>query len=99
MIDLIASLANLTAALRHCRRGKRQSQGYQKFLLNMPTNILEIREQLLTDTYTWCPYRAFMVCDPKKREVLAAPFRDRIVHQAIQQVIGPRIHAAIPTNS
>ena len=99
MIDLIASLANLTAALRHCRRGKRQSQGYQKFLLNMPTNLLEIREQLLTDTYTWCPYRAFMVCDPKKREVLAAPFRDRIVHQAIHQVIGPRIHGAIPSNS
>lgn len=99
MIDTVASLANLRAALHHCRRGKRRSQGYQKFLLHMPTNLLEIRDQLLTHTYTWCPYRAFLVCDPKKREVLAAPFRDRIIHQAIHQVIGPRIHAAIPPNS
>lgn len=99
MIDTIASLANLSAALRHCRRGKRRSQGYQKFLLQMPAKLLEIREQLLTHTYKWCSYRAFFVCDPKKREVLAAPFKDRIVHQAIHQIIGPIIHAAIPANS
>ncbi len=99
MIKQIASLANLRAALNHCRSGKRESQGYQKFLLHLPGNVLAIRDELLSNTYKWSPYRAFNVCDPKKREILAAPFRDRIVHQAIHQIIGPRIHGVIPQNS
>jgi hypothetical protein len=33
------------------------------------------------------------------RKILAAPFRDRIVHQAIYQVLGQTINAAIPLNS
>ena len=65
----------------------------------MPSSILEIREELLAGTCRWLPYRTFTVCDPKRRLILAAPFRDRIVHQAIYQVLGPTLDALIPHNS
>lgn len=65
----------------------------------MPDNLLAIRQALLTNSYQWSCYRSFFVCDPKKREILAAPFKDRIVHQAIHQIIGKKIQDVIPGNS
>lgn len=99
LLDEVASLSNLTRALRHCRKGKRSSQGYQKFLLEMPDKLLEIRKQLLENDFQWQAYRSFYVCDPKKREILAATFKDRIVHQAICQQIGWMIDSRIPGTS
>lgn len=99
MLDQVAAPHNLTRALYHCRRGKRESIGYQKFLLGMPENLLEISQDLMSQSYQWLPYRPFWVCDPKRRLILAAPFRDRIVHQALYQVIGPILDREIPGNS
>ncbi len=73
--------------------------GYQKFLLDLPDALFIIQKQLRDGSFAWHDYRKIIVCDPKRREILAAPFRDRIVHQAICQVIGPAIDAAIPGNS
>lgn len=99
LIDEIASFSNLSRSLAHCRRGKKLSQGYQKFLLDLPDALHRMHGELLRDEYRWQPYRKFFVCDPKKRAILAAPFRDRIVHQAICQVIGETINTTIPKNS
>jgi retron-type reverse transcriptase len=99
IIEQVASDQNLLSALHHCRRGKKTSQGYQKFILGMPETLLKMQQDLLSGTYQWLPYRSLEVCDPKRREILAAPFRDRIVHQAIHQVIGAKIEASIPLNS
>ena len=73
--------------------------GYQKFLLELPDALFIMQRQLREGTFTWHDYRKIIVCDPKIREILAAPFRDRIVHQSICQVIGPTIEASIPKNS
>ncbi len=99
LIEEIASFTNLSQSLAHCRCGKKLSQGYQKFLLDLPDALHRMQGELLRGEYRWQPYRKFFVCDPKKRAILAAPFRDRIVHQAICQVIGETINAVIPKNS
>lgn len=99
LLDDVASIANLSEALAHCRKGKRRSQGYQKFLLHMPEALFNIRDQLLSQTYKWRAYRSFFVCDPKRREVLAACFRDRIVHQALCQKIAPLIEQVMLPSS
>jgi hypothetical protein len=95
----IAELQNLSRALAHCRSGKRLSMGYQKFLLTLPAGLMTMRGDLLENRYQWHPYRKILVFDPKRREILAAPFRDRIVHQAICQKLGATINASIPDNS
>jgi RNA-directed DNA polymerase len=99
LIWQIADYRNLTAALRHCRKGKRASAAYQKMLLSLPDSLISTHHELLSGTYQWLPYHKMMVCDPKKREILVAPFRDRIVHQAMCQILGPTMDLRIPKSS
>jgi hypothetical protein len=99
LIEQIASLQNLTKAMRHCRRGKRKSRAYDRLLVHWPERLLNIRDQILSGTYPWQAYHEMKVFDPKPRDILVAPFQDRITHQAICQIIGPLIDAQIPKNS
>ncbi|MCC6766203.1 MAG: group II intron reverse transcriptase domain-containing protein [Deltaproteobacteria bacterium] len=39
--------------------------------------------------YAWGPFHRFWVSDPKRREIRAAPFRDRVVHHALFNVLDP----------
>jgi len=44
---------------------------------------------LLNQTYQHGGYREFIVSDSKKRKIKAAPFRDRVVHHALCNIIEP----------
>lgn len=57
--------------------------------MQMSSNCIEIREQIIEQSYAWGPYENKEVCDPKRRIIHKAPFRDRVVHQAIAQVLDP----------
>lgn len=46
-------------------------------------------EELRTEAYQPGPYRTFYIHDPKKRMISAAPFRDRVVHHALCNIIEP----------
>ena len=52
----------------------------QKFEANLAENLNELCDDLLTRRYKALPSKCFVVKYPKKREVFAAMFRDRIVH-------------------
>jgi len=81
------------------RDGKRESRGYQLMALRRSEELVAMSQQLATAEWPWQPYHQFVVCDPKRRTIYAAPFRDRVVHHAIHQVIAPIIDALIPRNS
>jgi hypothetical protein len=40
-------------------------------------------------TYIPGPYHIFRIFDPKERTIACAPFRDRVVHHAIVDVLTP----------
>ncbi len=44
---------------------------------------------MLDGSYKPGAYRSFYIRDPKRRLISAAPFRDRVVHHALCNVIGP----------
>ena len=46
-----------------------------------------------------CGYRSFLVHDPKRRLISAAPFRDRVVHHALMNVIGPLLERSFIDDS
>jgi len=52
-----------------------------------------LRQELATRTYRPGPYRSFYVRDSKRRLISAAPFRDRVVHHALVNVIEPLFEA------
>lgn len=52
----------------------------QKFERNLRENLEALCDELLSRTYKALPSKCFVITYPKKREVFAAMFRDRIVH-------------------
>lgn len=59
------------------------------FERRLEDNLFSIREELLSGTYRHGRYEPFTVNDPKQRIIHKAEVRDRVVHQAIVNVIEP----------
>jgi len=85
----VCDFGNLLCAAEKALRGKRRGPAPSRFLLNLETELCLLQEELMAQTYRPGAYREFEVCDPKRRLVSAAPFRDRVVHHALCNVIEP----------
>lgn len=89
LFEKICSFENLYLAYLKARKCKRYRPEILKFSYNLEENLLRLQEELLNQTYRHGNYREFIVCDSKKRKIKAAPFRDRVVHHALCNVIEP----------
>lgn len=85
----IASFDGLYEAYQRARRQKRYRDEVLRFRLDLEGNLLVLLNELLTKTYRTGRYRFFHIYEPKRREVAALPFRDRIVQHALCRVIEP----------
>ncbi len=57
-------------------------------LYDLENNLLQLERELHAETYRPGGYTSFYITDPKRRKISAAPFRDRVVHHALMNVIG-----------
>jgi hypothetical protein len=80
---------NLMRAWRKARRGKRGQPPAATFEANADWNLLALQLELQERRYQPGPYTSFTICEPKRRLISAAPFRDRVVHHALCNVIEP----------
>ncbi len=80
---------NLMLAWRKARKGKRGQPPAARFEQNVGEKLLILQQQLTEKTYQPGPYVNFTIHEPKKRLISAAPFRDRVVHHALCNVIEP----------
>ena len=87
----VVSFENLFNAYRKARTGKQSSAAVAEFALNLESELLSLQEELTSLTYAPGRYRLFTIYERKKRQIAAAPFRDRVVHHAIMNVIEPPI--------
>lgn len=90
--DLFARVydfSNLELACRKAARGKRYHAEILQFTANREENLIDIQNHLMWKTYSQGPYRFFTVTEPKRREIAALPFRDRVVHHALNNVLEP----------
>jgi retron-type reverse transcriptase len=85
----IYDFENLYRAFRAARKGKRGRPAVAAFEFDMEHNLLTLQEELRDQTYCPGDYDNFYIHEPKRRLVSAAPFRDRVVHHALCQVIEP----------
>lgn len=85
----ILDFENLLAAAYRARRGKRYRPDVAAFQFNLEGELLQLQSELEDQSYQPGPYRAFYIQDPKRRLISAAPYRDRVVHHALCQVIEP----------
>ena len=73
-------LADLRQAYYDARRHKRNKSYQLHFEAHLEENLESLCETLWNRTYQPLPSSCFIITDPKKREVFAADFRDRIIH-------------------
>lgn len=60
-----------------------------KFELRLEENLFALQKSLVNKTYKHDSYEDFYICDPKRRHIHKASVRDRVLHQAIFQVLYP----------
>jgi len=85
----ICSFKNLINAFYKARRGKRNREAVADFEYHLEKFICELKSELENRTYGPGAYTNFYVFEHKKRLITAAPFRDRVVHHAIVNVLEP----------
>ncbi len=95
----LTSFENLLRAYRKARRGKRSKPGVAEFGLNCEHELLALQRSLLEGTYQPGDYRLFTIYERKPRVIAAAPFRDRVVHHAVMQVIEPHLDRTFISDS
>ena len=89
LIEQIASLSNLYLAYHKAARGKRYSFGHLQFKEHLAANLRLLSEALKDGTYRPSPPNVFFVNEPKRREISALPFADRVVQHALCNIIEP----------
>ena len=83
----VCAWENLELAYRRARKGKRARKPAAVFEFDRERNLTELQEELLQKTYRPGPYHSFLIHEPKRRLISAAPFRDRVVHHALCNII------------
>jgi RNA-directed DNA polymerase len=89
LYDGVCAWDNLRLAHRKAAKGKRGKGPAAAFEYRLADNLLQLQEELEAQSYRPGAYSSFYIHEPKRRLISAAPFRDRVVHHALCNVIEP----------
>jgi retron-type reverse transcriptase len=82
---------NLLAAAQRAQCGKRYRDDVLVFNFRRDENLHVLRAALRDGSWRPQGHRHFLIFEPKRRWISAAPYPDRVVHHAVCQVIGPEL--------
>jgi retron-type reverse transcriptase len=85
----IYDFETLYIAYCNAKRGKRYRDEVLIFTANLEENLITLQNELIHKTYEVGKYREFFVNDPKRRLIMALPFRDRVVQWAVYYILNP----------
>ena len=89
LYDKIIDKNNLFLAEKKARKGKKKSKEIIKFVDNLNENIDLLYKDLINRTYKTGEYFHFIIYEPKRRDISKLPYKDRIVHHAIMNILEP----------
>ncbi|NIM15366.1 MAG: hypothetical protein GTO45_25615 [Candidatus Aminicenantes bacterium] len=95
----ITGFQNLYASFKKAFKGKKNNPEAAAFHLDLEKNLFKLREDLSTHRYKPGKYRYFKIKDPKARIISVAPFRDKVVHHALVNIIEPLFESVFLENS
>ena len=87
--ERVIAFDNLLLAYRKARRGKRRRPPVARFEMRLERELFTLQRELAHNEYQPGVYRLFTIYERKPRIIAAAPFRDRVVHHAVMNVIEP----------
>jgi len=89
LYEQVYSFENLLRAFRKAKKGSNKSIEAKQWLFYLEKKMLELQKELETTTYKPGNFRYFKVYDPKERLISVAPFKDRVVHHAVVNILEP----------
>lgn len=81
--EKIYQFTSLYEAYKMAINGKREKREVVEFEMNLAENLWKLHDELESRTYCPSPYHTFMIFDPKKREIQALSFGDRVVQRSL----------------
>lgn len=88
-LEQVASLDTLSRACWRAAKGKRQRPEVTAFLAEVDDQLARMGDEIRSGTYRMGPMQSFEIFDPKPRRIHAPCFRDRVLHHALFEVVGP----------
>jgi len=85
----VVSWPNLVRAAAKARRGKRARDAVLRFDFDLERQLLRLQRDLISGEYRPGPFTTHWIHHPKPRLISAAPYRDRVVHHALMNVLEP----------
>jgi len=85
----IIEFENILLAAHKAQTGKRFRENILAFNYNLESELVRLQQELADKTYQPGAYRTFTITEPKTRMISAAPYRDRVVHHALCNIIVP----------
>lgn len=85
----LCSYKNLEKAFNKAKKGKSFMPYVVEFEKDKEINLLKLKNELETSSYKPSPLKKFIIRDPKTRVIRKSNFRDRIIHHAIVNILGP----------
>jgi len=89
LLERVASRENLALAFWKASRGRGTSPVVRNFGSRLDGNLTDITREILGGTIAIGGFSRFVVHDPKRREIHAVDFKQRVLHHAILHVCGP----------
>ena len=89
MYKKLCSYENLFSAYLKVRQRKTKKSYVLKFEKNLDANLKKLQKELSELSYSPKPLKTFILRDPKTRKISKSRFRDRLVHHALINAIGP----------
>src|SRR5262249_34959989 len=87
--DRLSSWQNLQAAYENPGKHKTNNPACRLFAEHLAYELALLRYELRTKTYRPRPLRQFILRDPKTRVICKSDFRDRVIHQALVNILPP----------
>jgi retron-type reverse transcriptase len=87
--DQLVCWENLVLATGKAQRGKRSREAVRYFNFEQEAQLLRIQHELKAGSYFPGHFHTHRVRVPKPRLISAAPYRDRVVHHALMNVLEP----------
>jgi RNA-directed DNA polymerase len=87
--DQLISFENLARSAKKAASGKRGYDYVRRFSFNLEIELIRLQGEVRNKTYCPGPFRSHWITRPKPRMISVAPFRDRVVHHAVMNLLEP----------
>ncbi len=85
----VVAWENLLLAARKSKRGKRHREVVRRFEFQQEQHLVHLQKELIDGSYRPGIFHTHWITRPKARLISAAPYRDRVVHHAVMNVLEP----------